>query len=75
MRKKCMAPVEDWLTAETKKVKNIKHGVEATKKHHEREAVAKYIFNKFGVHLLNFNHQTRIDAIPIPTDYIRQTNS
>ena len=55
IRQKSMAPVKDWTSTVTRRLQNNKHGYEATKKHYEREAVAKYIFNKFGVHLLTFN--------------------
>lgn len=52
-------------------VKNHKFGVEATRKHYQKEAVAKYIYNKFGVHLLAFNHQTRPEVIPMFGEHIR----
>lgn len=56
MRQKSMAPVKDWASKVPQLIQNHKYGVETTKKHYEREAVAKYIYNKFGVHLLTFNH-------------------
>ena len=37
--------------------------------------MAKYIYNKFGVHLLTFNHQTRNEVIPMFGEHIRQTNA
>ena len=46
--------------------------METTKKHYEREAVAKFIYNKFGVHLLTFHHQTRGETIPLFGEHIRQ---
>ena len=75
MRQKSMAPVKDWTSTVTRRIQNNKYGVETTKKHYEREAVAKYIFNKFGVHLLTFNHQTRNEVIPLLGEHIRQTNA
>ena len=71
MRQKSMAPVKDWMSSATRRVQQTKYGVETTKKHYEREAVAKYIYNKFGVHLLTFNHQTRNDSIPMFGEHIR----
>lgn len=56
LRVKSMAPVKDWTSTVATRIQNQKYGVETTKKHYEREAVAKYIYNKFGVHLLTFNH-------------------
>lgn len=75
MRQKSMAPVKDWASTVTRRIQNNKYGVETTKKHYEREAVAKYIFNKFGVHLLTFNHQTRNEMIPLFGEHIRLTNA
>ena len=65
IQRKSMAPVKDWTSTVTKRVQNGKYGVEATKRHYEREAAAKYIYNKFGVHLLTYNHMTRNDVIPM----------
>ena len=70
-RQKSMAPVKDWTSTVTKRIQNNKYGIESTKKHYEREAVAKYIFNKFGVHLLTFNHQTRNEVIPMFGEHVR----
>ena len=56
LRQKSMAPVKDWTSTVTRRIQNNKYGFETTKKHYEREAVSKYIYNKFGVHLLTFNH-------------------
>jgi len=74
MRQKSMAPVKDWMSTVTKRVQQSCFGVGQTKKHYEKEAVAKYIYNKFGVHLLTFNHQTRNEVIPMFGEHIRQTN-
>ena len=75
LRQKSMAPVKDWTSTVTRRIQNNKNGFETTKKHYEREAVSKYIYNKFGVHLLTFNHQTRNEVIPMFGEHIRQTNA
>ena len=66
-----MAPVKDWTSTVKKRIQNNLFGIEATKKHYEREAVAKYIYNKFGVHLLTFNHQTNNESIPMFAEHFR----
>ncbi len=66
-----MAPVKDWISKVPRVVQNHIHGVEKTKKNYQRESVAKYIYNKFGVHLLTFNHLTRSEVIPMFGEHIR----
>ena len=56
LRQKSMAPVKDWTSSVTRRIHVYKNGVEKSEKHYAREGVAKYIYNKFGVHLLTFNH-------------------
>ena len=34
--------------------------------------MAKYIYNKFGVHLLTYNHMTRNEVIPMFGEHMRQ---
>ena len=70
-----MAPVKDWTSNVGRFFQVKKHGFESTKKHYEREAVSKYIFNKFGVHLLTFNHQTRHEVIPMFGEHGRSTTA
>ena len=74
LHNKSMAPVKDWVSTVEERVQNSIYGYETTKKHYEREAVAKYIYNKFGVHLLTFHHQTRNDLIPLFGEHLRDTN-
>ena len=60
-----MEPVKDWTSTIKKRMQNNRFGVEQTKKHYEREAAAKYIYDKFGVHILTFDHRTRNETIPM----------
>ena len=39
----------------------------------EREAAAKYIYNKYGQHLMTYNFQTRNEVIPMLGEHIRRT--
>ena len=48
------------MSSVERRVQNNLFGVNATKKNFEREAVAKTIFKKFGMHLVSKKHRTML---------------
>ena len=71
---KSREPIKDWTSSINRRKLEHKWGVEATRKHYEKEQVAYYIYSKFGQHLLTFNSTTRHEVIPLYGEHIRRTN-